>query len=81
MKKIFNFLGKLVLENKVVLVLFVIGIMGIGSVLGLLFLPEEWNFWRRLAGGLIGGLGCGFIVVASRLTGAFADEGRHDSDP
>ena len=40
-----------------------------GVVAGLLFLPESWELWRRLAGGALAGAGCGLIVTAPRIVG------------
>lgn len=41
----------------------------VGVVVGLVFLPEEWELWRKLAGGAVGGAGCGLIVTAPRIVG------------
>ena len=41
----------------------------IGVVLGLVFLPEEWTVLRKVAGGALGGAGCGLIVTAPRIVG------------
>jgi hypothetical protein len=42
---------------------------GVGVVAGLLCLPEAWPLWRKLAGGALGGAGCGLIVTAPRILG------------
>ncbi len=41
----------------------------VGSVIGLFFLPTEWAMARKVAGGAIGGAGCGLIVTAPRILG------------
>ena len=47
----------------------IVGCTLAGVVAGLLFLPESWELWRRLAGGALGGAGCGLIVTAPRIVG------------
>ncbi len=41
----------------------------LGAVLGLYLLPEDWALARRIAGGALGGAGCGLIVTAPRIIG------------
>jgi hypothetical protein len=42
-------------------------LVGIGIGVG--FLPEDWSLARRIAGGAVGGAGCGLIVTAPRIVG------------
>ena len=46
----------------------------IGAVLGLLFLGDHLSPARRIVGGVIGGLGTGMLIFATRMMGAFDDD-------
>jgi hypothetical protein len=46
--------------------IFVVG-TALGTLLGALFLPEEWALARRLAGGAVAGAGVGVFVTVTRL--------------
>lgn len=52
----------------------------LGGVLGPLFTPEDWSDGRKIAAGVVTGVGCAAIVVFNRIFGAFAhdieDDGR-----
>lgn len=48
-----------------------IGFVLLGPVLGALLLPEAWSLFRRLGAGLLGGVGCAFILTANRMLGAY----------
>ena len=41
----------------------------VGAAVGVLFLPEQWALARKVAGGALGGAGCGLIVTAPRILG------------
>ena len=41
----------------------------VGIVVGLVLLPEDWTLARKIAGGALGGAGCGLIVTAPRIVG------------
>ena len=47
----------------------IVGATLLGVVIGVLFLPEGWALARKIAGGAIGGAGCGLIVTAQRIIG------------
>jgi hypothetical protein len=51
-----------------------------GAALGPVLADSSWSLARQIAAGAVAGLGCGLIVVATRMTGAFApnieDDGR-----
>ena len=47
----------------------IVGCTLAGVVAGVLFLPESWELWRKLAGGALAGAGCGLIVTAPRIVG------------
>lgn len=38
-----------------------------GAVLGAMYLPAEWSALRRVAAGLVSGLGCALIVTTTRM--------------
>lgn len=41
----------------------------LGIAIGLYVLPDDWSLARRIAGGALGGAGCGLIVTAPRIVG------------
>jgi len=47
----------------------------IGAAAWLVYGPAEDSVTRRLVGGAFAGAGIGFIIVCSRMIGAFGDEG------
>lgn len=47
----------------------ILGCTVIGIVVGLFYLPDDWTLARKLAGGALGGAGCGLIVTAPRIVG------------
>jgi hypothetical protein len=47
----------------------IVGSTVLGIIIGLVFLPEGWTLARKIAGGAIGGAGCGLIVTAPRIIG------------
>jgi hypothetical protein len=53
-----------------------------GVLLAPWFTPDDWSLGRQIVGGAIAGLGCGLIIVATRITGAFGndieDDGREN---
>jgi hypothetical protein len=55
-----------------------------GAALGPVLADPSWSLSRQIAAGAIAGFGCAFIVVATRMTGAFApdieDDGREHRD-
>ena len=57
-------------RNLVSVIAFVGGAI-LGPAVAFAFLPADFGVGLRLAWGLVGGLGCGFIVVANRLIGAY----------
>lgn len=46
-----------------------------GIILSFIFAPDDWGIIRTVFAGILGGFGVGLIVVTSRLTGAFEDDG------
>jgi hypothetical protein len=53
----------------VVVALWVASIVG-GTAVGVAFLyPDEWALWRRVAAGLVLGVGTALILTANRLIG------------
>ena len=50
----------------------------VGMALGPTLTSQEWPLWRQLVGGLVGGLSCGLIIMATRLMGAFSED---DDEP
>ena len=46
----------------------VVGCTVLGGGLGALLLTDEWPLWRRVAGGLLGGVSVGLLMTATRLT-------------
>ena len=51
-----------------------VGSMGIGAAVGQLYGPEDWSDSRKIAAGVIAGIGCAAMVVASRMVGAFGHD-------
>ncbi|MBW2463080.1 MAG: hypothetical protein JRH11_15630 [Deltaproteobacteria bacterium] len=51
-----------------------VGSTGAGGALGLLYGPEDWSDSRNIAAGVVAGIGCAAIVVASRMVGAFGQD-------
>ena len=47
----------------------IVGATAVGVVAGVFFFPEDWALARKLAGGALGGAGCGLIVTAPRIIG------------
>jgi hypothetical protein len=47
----------------------IVGCTLAGIAAGLVFLPEDWALLRKIAGGAVGGAGCGLIVTAPRIVG------------
>jgi hypothetical protein len=47
----------------------IVGCALAGIAAGLVFLPEDWALLRKIAGGAVGGAGCGLIVTAPRIVG------------
>ena len=45
----------------------------LGAVLGPAVFSHEWSIWRRLAAGLVTGIGVGFMITATRLQGGWED--------
>lgn len=41
----------------------------LGVVIGLYVLPDDWTLARKIAGGALGGAGCGLIITAPRIVG------------
>ena len=58
---------KLLREHPYLTVL-VVGCTVVGGALGVVVLTDEWPLWRRLAGGLLAGVGVGLLMTATRLT-------------
>jgi hypothetical protein len=48
-----------------------VGCTVVGAVVGVFVLPPEWSVMRRIAGGVVGGAGIGFILAATRMIGAW----------
>jgi len=46
-----------------------VGCTFLGVAIGLAVLPGEWSLLRRIAGGAVGGAGCGLIFTAPRIIG------------
>lgn len=41
----------------------------IGVAVGIVALPDDWSLIRKIAGGAVGGAGCGLLVTAPRIVG------------
>jgi hypothetical protein len=46
-----------------------------GTALAVFLGPAEWGLSRSLLAGAVGGSGVGFIIVVSRMLGAFGEDG------
>lgn len=58
-----------VFRNYPIITSVIVGCILLGVVLGIVFLPEGWTIARRIAGGALGGAGCGLIITAPRIVG------------
>jgi hypothetical protein len=47
----------------------IVGATAVGVVIGIFVFPEDWTLARKIAGGALGGAGCGLIVTAPRIVG------------
>jgi hypothetical protein len=45
-----------------------------GAVVAPWFTPDDWSLVRKLVAGAMAGLSCAMIILATRMTGAFADD-------
>jgi hypothetical protein len=59
------------ISNHPGITLFMLVCIVVGILTGLFLLPDAWSALRRALAGLLGGAGCGFLVVATRMMGAF----------
>ena len=50
-----------------VITIFMLACTALGGALGLWLLPADWDAWRRLFLGLMGGVGSALIIAAPRM--------------
>ena len=51
-----------------------LGCTALGALLGVWLLTEQWTVWRRLTAGGVGGVGVGFLIIATNLVRAMFDD-------